>query len=286
MLPDKIVFPDSTEQTTAGGNGGAVLDIVGGRVKRDSDSQISWEFASSNQITLWNNTSGEWELVQIDTEPTLGTSGFTASRMHDIYFCYSTSTSGTLESLAWSGNTTPPSRSTQDGRTVKGTGSDREKRLVARVYVDGSKNVKDEIQYRYILNVFNRIPKRIGVDCPYTSDTSETPSTSWDEWNNNADFRVYFVSDGTTPTIIECHGGTGPGNAGSHFSSLGIDSLTTPSVEGVYSNGPVIYKDTPSEGYHYAQPLVKSPLSSAVYYYYSDLSGYGQESYVTGTIWC
>lgn len=47
------------------------FDVVGGRMDLVSATSLAWKFQNSNQLRLFNPTSGQWELVKAATEPTL-----------------------------------------------------------------------------------------------------------------------------------------------------------------------------------------------------------------------
>ena len=75
---------------------------MGGRIKRDSDSQLSWEYVSSDQVSLYDGSG--WRLMGIDNL-TLTVSSYDASSVYTIYLDYNDGTPQ-LTSEKWSGTTT------------------------------------------------------------------------------------------------------------------------------------------------------------------------------------
>ena len=258
-----------------------IIDVMGGRIQRDSDSQISWEFVDSNQVTLYNNSAGAWENVAISSAPTLTTTSLpTASGMYSVYLCYSSSTAATLEAAVWADVYTEPTYTTLAGRKVKGSGSDQEKRLVAIMFIDNSKYVKDEQQKRYIANYFHPELKEIGVDCPFSSNTTDALDSGddWYPWYaaDITKYKIECVSTGKTTPFMEAAGIYHDGENYGFYCAWATDDdapdqdkATT--VYYYYETGLVGYSKQLSAGYHYMYPLIRGD-STITMTYWSDTS--------------
>jgi len=91
--------------------GGAVHDVMGGRLVAASDTSLKWEFCESNQVTLWNDTTRT--LVSLATAPTLtntandlDSSALASGYNYDIFLEYSSATAANLVAKKWTDDTT------------------------------------------------------------------------------------------------------------------------------------------------------------------------------------
>jgi hypothetical protein len=133
----------------------------------------------SDKIGLY--ISGSWRIVTF-TESLLVTTGFTASRLHDIFGYYSAGTLA-LEALAWASDTARATELVrQNGRLVKS--GDPTRLYLGTVYADASKQLTDSSTAgRLVINQFNRVPRRAS----YAESTSHTyNSTTERYWNNDS----------------------------------------------------------------------------------------------------
>ena len=116
--------------------------------------------AAGNLITIYNGTS---EVTQTFSEASLSVGALSAG-VYDVYAVSASSTTVTLSTAAWSGNT-PPSRSTQDGRLTKNGATTY--LLVGVIGVTTGGYVIDWTGQRNISNTYNK--RRRAVLCGDTT---------------------------------------------------------------------------------------------------------------------
>lgn len=102
---------------------------------------------------MWLYSGTVWQPF-IFSELSLALSGGTASRPHDV-FCYSNAGVPTLELTAWTSDTgRATGLTTQDGILVKSGATTR--RYLGTIYLNGSKQVSDNVASRHVWNMYNR----------------------------------------------------------------------------------------------------------------------------------
>lgn len=139
-----------------------------------------------NRIALY--TGSEW-VIRTASSASLSTSGFTASRPHDI-FAYDNGGTVTLEATAW---TSDLSRATalvrQDGVLVRSGATTR--RYLGTVYVDGSKFTRLTLTQSWIWNFYNKITRHLVIR--ETTANWTYNSSTWRPLNNNSANHVDIV---------------------------------------------------------------------------------------------
>jgi len=271
-------------------SGGSAVDIMGGLIERVSDTEIKWAFDTSNEVMLFNETSGAWELVKLASEPPITNTGTSPSTAYDVYLCYDTPTSATLELRAWSDMNTPPARAVLDGRTVWGAGAgEKEKRFVARIGLYTAGIFTDENKYRLISNEFNKKNKNFMASPRYTSATSQVPGTSsWVKCNGTA-FELLYMSDGKTPTIVTFSGSKAKSGMLCNI-SIGVDSSIAPHLDAsmamlgsANAAASSVLSVVLPEGFHQVFPVCIGQASGSEIYYYYASDGYFVRSVFAGT---
>lgn len=111
---------------------------------------------NGSRIAIYNTSTSLWELLSF-TEKSIGTTGGTASKPHDVFGVKSAGMLA-LELLAWTDDTTRATGlTTQDGVYVKS--GDASRRYLGTVYLDGSKQIDDSLTSRHVWNVQNRVER-------------------------------------------------------------------------------------------------------------------------------
>jgi len=110
-------------------------------------------------IALYDGSSA-WSLVTF-AELSLDISGFTASKLYDI-FCYSNSGAATLEGLVWTDDSTRATALTfQDGVLVKTGATTR--RYLGTIYMQADQKCDDTVANRGVWNMYNRVPRNLSA---------------------------------------------------------------------------------------------------------------------------
>jgi hypothetical protein len=85
-----------------------MIDLVGGRLARASDSQLKYEFSFNNMITLWDAAQARWRFVRAATEPTFANNGtellggsLSQDTVYDVFAEMLTDSSFALRFLSW-----------------------------------------------------------------------------------------------------------------------------------------------------------------------------------------
>lgn len=232
----------------------------------------------SNQIGIYSGSAWVQHFVG---ETSLSTSGFTASRMHDIYGFMSGGVY-TIEAVAWSDNTTPPTRGTQNGVLTKN--GDATKRYRGSVYVNGSK----EIEWQWgavsagctaakfmVWNESNRIKVRTFFGDSANTWTHANNST-WSQQNGSDTARATFAIGRTIePVMARTTNRAVPAASTSGSIAIGLDSTSSPA-----SNQRIMYNSNtsgqasfssewsgyPGVGLHYLQALDYSTGGTTTFY--------------------
>jgi hypothetical protein len=121
-----------------------------------------------------------------------------------------------------------PSNATLDGRKYRWLG-------VIYTYNNSTVvNFKQQKDLMYVSNFYNAVPIGVGVNNPYTTDTSTVPGTSWEGWNSSAtDWLCKFIScisrelfiTATTTLYVYNTGGDADSLMAS---SIGLNTATAP----------------------------------------------------------
>jgi hypothetical protein len=169
------------------GSGGGIAPLVnGGRIYVVTGSayqdapytgHLYFGPATSNTITLYNGTS---EVLQTFSEASYSLSS-TSQGMYDVYVNSTSSTSVAESLVAWSNNTTQPTRDVQDGRLCKHSAPTY--LFVGSIYVNGSNQTADWTGERWVSNFYNLAPKGLWASDSTSSWTNST--SSWQPANGN-----------------------------------------------------------------------------------------------------
>jgi hypothetical protein len=133
---------------------------------------------NGNSISLYDGS--EWDLFSF-SELSLSLSGYTANTNYDI-FIYDNSGTLTLESTAWTNNTTrATSLTTQDGIYVKSGATTR--RYLGTIRITGTTGqCEDSGSRRLVWNLYNQVTKALATAIAATHTYS---TEAWRPWNNN-----------------------------------------------------------------------------------------------------
>lgn len=182
-----------------------------------------------NRVSLHGGT--KWKAHEIPASGVSITdlSGGTASRPHDVYL-YDDAGTLTLELVAWAGDTTEPTRGSQDGVRVKD--GDTTRRLVGIAYLDASKEVTFDASDFGIWNEENRIQFATKVEdltSSWTYSTSTFRQANGSSSNNlpilsGGDFEVVCAK---VRTLVSNSSGLGSSIG------IGIDSNITAASQGL-----------------------------------------------------
>lgn len=244
-------------------------------------------------IALYNGT--RWGLMTF-TEQSVAVPSNTTTPF-DI-FGYANSGSLTLETLAWTNDTTRATAlATQDGVYVK-SGDATHRYLGTGRTTSSSGQTEDSESSRFLWNECNRVPRKVLAQS--NTDTWNYTTATWRAANNttttgvtrieyvigrqveNIELEVYVPSVGNTTVT--------PVGVG-----IGINSTSTNSADffgasaGIASNGYqgialAEYHTIPSVGYSYAQWLEASVATGTTSWYTYDTTKFRQAA-LTGEIW-
>jgi len=141
-----------------------------------------------NKIELYY--AGEWT-EYLFNELSLSLSGYTADKNYDI-FIYNNSGTLTLESVAWTNDTTRATAlTTQDGVYVKSGDSTR--RYLGTIRTTSTTGqCADSANKRYCWNYYNRVNKHSWKASDWVGHNYS--SSSWRYWNNDSSFKIEFVT--------------------------------------------------------------------------------------------
>ena len=137
-------------------------------------------------ISLYD--SGDWDIFTF-SELSLSISGYTADTNYDI-FVYDNSGTLTLESTAWTDDTTRATAlTTQDGVYVKSGATTR--RYLGTIRTTSSTGqCEDSVTRRFVWSYYNQVKK-----LSHASDSGDHTYTTltWRAWNNSTTARFFFV---------------------------------------------------------------------------------------------
>lgn len=178
--------------------------LIGGRLDRASDTELVWAPYQHGSIGL--HSGNLWSVINVNTSISITTSGttisggsFTSDTNYDVYACYESPDSFSLQLQEWAGdNARYEMPSTLDGVLVKNpdTVEGRKCRFLGVVRLNNSGYFADTDTERFVFNLYNK--KRTSLWTRYSTWSTITYSTSsWNEYNNGTDFyRAWFVSHG------------------------------------------------------------------------------------------
>lgn len=209
---------------------------------------------NGNSISLYDGS--EWDLFSF-SELSLSLSGYTANTNYDI-FIYNNSGTLTLESTAWTNNTTrATSLTTQDGIYVKSGATTR--RYLGTIRTTGTTGqCEDSLSRRFVWNLYNQVEKLL--DTAYLGQTHSYTTSAWRPWNNNTTVgqaRTEFVR-GLNIGLVRIKTWS-ESTAG--YSSIGLDTTTAAIYYHKANSGGTgaanshVIKTDIEAGYHYLQGL-------------------------------
>lgn len=151
---------------------------------------------NGNQIALYNGTA--WELLTT-AQVSIALSGLTSGRPYDV-FAFNNAGTVTLETLAWTNDTTRATAlAYQDGVLVRSGSTTR--RYLGTFYSTGTTTTEDSAKNRYLANYYNTVRKNMSAA---ESTASWTYSTAaYRQWNNATNAEVSFIQ-GVAENAVEC----------------------------------------------------------------------------------
>jgi len=207
--------------------GSVIPTAPGGRLTLTSGTPVTTSDVSAattlyytpymgNKIELYY--AGEWT-EYLFNELSLSLSGYTADKNYDI-FIYNNSGTLTLESVAWTNDTTRATAlTTQDGVYVKSGDSTRRYLGTIRT-ISTTGQVNDGAIKRFVWNYYNRVDRRLLYG--YTGTNHTYTGTSWRYWNNDSDSRIYFVVGVREDAPLVFYGGEVKSSSDGTYARLGV----------------------------------------------------------------
>lgn len=214
-------------------SGSTVAPIQGGRLYLTSGSpnvdhaastNLFYGPAINNVITLYNGTS---QVPQTFAETTYST-GALATGVYDVYVSSLTSTTIAINTVAWGGLNTPPTRGVDSyGRLTQNATPTA--LLVGAIYVNGSNQVTDNIATRGVSNLYNQISRAMfATDTAPTWSYGSTTIRPADANTTDGVGRVSFVAVLPNQAVrAECYCFATAGGAGTAaYIGIGVNSTT------------------------------------------------------------
>jgi hypothetical protein len=230
---------------------------------------------NGNSVSLYDGS--EWDLFSF-SELSLSLSGYTANTNYDI-FIYNNSGTLTLESTAWTNNTTRATALVlQDGVHVKSGATTR--RYLGTIRITGtSGQCEDSANRRFLWNYYNQVEKVSTLN--YYPGASHTYTTStWRSWNNNTTVGqtrlevIRGLNQSPFETKVWCEMING-------WSSIAVDSTNIANSYFKANSGGTGAADSfnkflnINEGYHYLQTIQYGTTGSTFYSLYVQSSFLG-----------
>lgn len=216
MVVEDAAFMGRISAALQGGTPGGRLTGLSNSIAGGTDATTSIYYTPylSNVISLWDGVA--WIPV-IYTEKALALGTVVSGKGYDV-FGYLSAGELTLElGTAWeTGNTRAAGAggiSLQNGRFCKGTsgGEDKTRLYLGSFYTISASQTRDSARYRYLWNMYNRIPKDILYSVGESTHTGNLGN--WRYYNNSVANSVYAFTglgdldmDSLTP---ECHSRSG-----------------------------------------------------------------------------
>lgn len=179
-----------------------------------------------NRVALYS--SGAWTSISF-SEITLSLSGYTASKLFDIY-AYNNAGTLTLESLVWTDDTTRATAiALQDGVYVKS--GDATRRLLCTIYTTATGQTEDSAAKRHVSNVENaeyRPMRAVDSTDSWTYNTATYRRAN----GGTVDINVFrWTASTDRPVQAQCVSIFDNDTAGNGSCNIGIDSNTVPSAQ-------------------------------------------------------
>lgn len=228
----------------------------------------------SGAISLWNGT--QW-VVYTTAEITLPLGTLTSGKNYDVY-AYQNAGVVTLEiSGAWSNDTTPPTRGTQDGVLIKS--GDPTRKLVFSFRTTSTTTTADAVLTRFLSSLYNAVPREMSVVDPTDTWTYVNPGQVWRQARATTSNKFEYLCCEPRALVADVSGTANVGGAGSVCVGIGIDSTSSNSAK--ITNGRAnatsldvtmsgAYRGTPALGYHAVNWLETGQSGVATYTFYGD----------------
>lgn len=214
-----------------------------------------------NRITLYNSTTGEWELCYLASAASLALSGLTSGKNYDV-FAYLDHARVKMElGPAWTDDTNRSATTITrtDGVYTKST--DQTRLYLGTIRATGASTTQDAASARYIFNYFNQEPRNITVTSPSSASYNSATIRQWGASSANQVNFLLGVGQNVSASINMC---LFPGTVSSQIAlgGMGLDLTTNyiGNLQRVYNRG---YESTHSAhysayvaaGYHYIAAL-------------------------------
>lgn len=228
---------------------------------------------NGNIISTYDGVSAWSERTIPNAGVSLTLSALTFPANYDIFVSFN-GTNLVLEALQWTNDTTPASRQTVGGITLKG--SDGTRRLVGTIRTVSATTTSDVIGSRWVSNAQNPVPRSLqALD---TTASWATVSTSYQPMNASSTDgvgRFSFVSTFPVMPFLAINWSVlKNNNAGAEtLLGTGIDSTTVATTEAAFQVPTANYQSTFTTttlisgltGYHYVQRLQAVNLGTGTY---------------------
>lgn len=284
--------------------------VVGGRLELESSTEIQWKPYYNYSIGLYDGE--QWKIVTpsglvqtFNDFTTISGTSVAVDTNYDVYAKYESQNNFTLEFQEWAGATSryeDPQRwqgiyvrdLTDEGKKMRWLGT-------IRMDDDSGAKFKDQMDKRFINNHYNKITKNFGINCPYSSDTSDADiGQTWESWNANSDdFKIQAVCDGINRIkfVASCVAGqststqyvcVGIGmNAKTLSSDCSVSRLLGTGTASINAELSTHYAGIPPLGYNYWYPLQSAQSGYAgQILFYRGTAGTELRASIQGSIIC
>lgn len=245
-----------------------------GRIELVSTTQIEW---AGYKFPGWDATKGRDIEIIPSSIPVLNYNDndvdgnpLVAGYPYDLFLETVSATSAVIKAKKFTNATTRSvtpalwhGRERYDNTTDTG-----KKRLwIGTIYLDTGPVFKDANATRFIWNQYNRQVRAFGVQCPYSSNTYQTPTTSW-----VALMSTTYTSQvvlGANDAVISLYGtlvlATGEAWTSAVIGLDGTASVVNSLVATAYTTGSATlgYQGVPGLGYHYFLPYIAGASGSS-----------------------
>ena len=225
---------------------------------------------SCGQIGLYTGTA--WETLSF-SEISLALSGLTSGNNYDIYVYNNSGTLAIDTPVVWTNDTTPASRTTQDGIYVQSGATTR--RLVGTIRATAATTTEDTTTLRFISNLYNRVERHFLRR--ETADSWTYASVTWRSFNNNTANRFQFVHcvagintyvearTNLTSTLTNGYVGIGLDSTAATSAYLAIGGGTADNSE--LLSAFATYNRHSGIGYHFLQMIERCETANTVTFY-------------------
>lgn len=285
---------------SSGGSSGATTNqagtlqaVFGGRIQRDSATQISLQRYVSDicwvaDAAVSIGASGLTLLTTTNLASSTGTDSGGAMGASTLYYVYLANASGSYRASSLVASATAPAgyvttANGHRGRYLATSGNGANYLFVGYAYTDGSTQFVDTVASRTVVNWYNRLALSLLVNPAYADDNADTTytitGTNYSELNGSA--RVGYISNGADSVHLTADAPFVAASATGFNLGIGIDTAAGAAVFGcellanARGNVSCTYTGIDAEGYHFAAMVGTSHHAANTSTIYADTVRYG-----------